>query len=171
MGRRVEGYACLCLVRWLSNLQNATQSKPSGAALRGVLQEPHLSSLEPEQGTTERPTVISKQTNGSTRQAGKLAQVAMIGGLLLAGAWAAPADDADARFRGTGKADPVRIAMKPADGKGAGAIAFDLAWDHSWRAAWEVNAEQTGGSGPLKLESWDAAWVFVKFHKPGDDGW
>jgi hypothetical protein len=28
--------------QWLFNLQNATQGKPSGAALQGVLQEPHI---------------------------------------------------------------------------------------------------------------------------------
>ena len=83
-------------------------------------------------------------------------------------------DDAEGRFRGTGKADPVRItnvACKPAGSQGASAVTFDLAWDHSWRAAWEVSADPAGGSGPLKLESWDAAWVFVKFRKPGADGW
>ncbi len=82
--------------------------------------------------------------------------------------------DPEARFRGTGKADPVRIAnvaCKPADAKGASAVAFDLAWDHSWRAAWEEPEERHGGKGTLKLESWDAAWVFVKFRKPGVDGW
>ena len=82
--------------------------------------------------------------------------------------------DPGARFRGTGKADPVRIAnVRRVDGPIAGqsSVTFDLAWDHSWRAAWEVSAEQTGGSGPLKLESWDAAWVFAKYRKPGDDGW
>jgi len=96
-------------------------------------------------------------------------------GLLLMGASVVMADDhAEARFRGTGKADPVRIAnvtCKPAGIRGAGTVTFDLAWDHSWRAAWEVNEEQHGGKGKLKLESWDAAWVFVKFRKPGADGW
>jgi hypothetical protein len=95
--------------------------------------------------------------------------------LLIAGAAAALADDhAEARFRGTGKADPVRIEnVRRTDGPVAGqsSVTFDLAWDHSWRAAWDVTAEQHGGAGTLKLESWDAAWVFVKFRKPGDDGW
>ncbi|MGB2820990.1 MAG: SUMF1/EgtB/PvdO family nonheme iron enzyme [Phycisphaerae bacterium] len=99
----------------------------------------------------------------------------MIGGLLLAGASGARADDhADARFRGTGKADPVRIAsVRCSDGPAAGqsSITFDLAWDHSWRAAWEVGEQQHGGKGTLKLESWDAAWVFAKFRKRGDNGW
>lgn len=81
-------------------------------------------------------------------------------------------DAAPARFKGTGKDDPIRIAhvtCKPADTKGVGAITFDLAWDHSWRAAWEVPEAQHGGKGTLKLENWDAAWVFVKFRKPGAD--
>jgi hypothetical protein len=94
--------------------------------------------------------------------------------LLLCGSAFNASADPEARFRGTGKADPIRItnvARKPADTKGASAVVFDLAWDHSWRAAWDVSAEQTGGSGPLKLESWDAAWVFAKFRRPGDDGW
>jgi formylglycine-generating enzyme required for sulfatase activity len=81
-------------------------------------------------------------------------------------------DHAEARFRGTGKADPVRIEnVRRVEGPAAGrsSVTFDLAWDHSWRAAWEVSAEQTGGKGPLKLESWDAAWVFVKFRSPGGE--
>jgi len=94
---------------------------------------------------------------------------------LLAGASVAPADsDPDARFRGTGKADPIRIenvGIKPAGVEGASTIAFDLAWDHSWRAAWEVRGEKHGGKGKLKLENWDAAWVFVKFRKSSDSGY
>ena len=61
---------------------------------------------------------------------------------------------ADARFRGTGRADPIRIAnVRRSDGPAAGqsSITFDLAWDHSWRAAWEVSEEQHGGKGKLKL--------------------
>jgi len=95
--------------------------------------------------------------------------------LVLAGAVYTFADDfANDRFKGTGKADPIRIEnVKRADGPTAGesSIAFDLAWDHSWRAAWDVPPEQHGGKTPLTLENWDAAWVFVKFHKPGDLSW
>jgi len=83
-------------------------------------------------------------------------------------------NDPDARFRGTGKADPIRIAnVRRANGPvtGQSAITFDLAWDRSWRAAWEVTARQHGGTGTLKLESWDAAWVFAKFRKPGAEGY
>jgi len=117
--------------------------------------------------------MMNEQTKNDVRQLGGSAQLAMICGLLLAAASNAWADDhADARFRGTDKADPVRItnvAVKPSGSAGAADVTFDLAWDHSWRAAWEVSEEQHGGKGPLKLESWDAAWVFVKFRSPGAD--
>ena len=84
------------------------------------------------------------------------------------------ADAAAARFRGTGKADPIRIEnVRRTDGPVAvrSTITFDLAWDHSWRAAWNVEAEQHGGKGTIKLESWDAAWVFVKFRQGRDGQW
>jgi len=82
--------------------------------------------------------------------------------------------DPGARFRGTGKADPIRISnVRRSDGPVAGqsSVTFDLAWDHSWRAAWEEPQERHGGRGVLRLENWDAAWVFVKFRKPGGDGY
>lgn len=87
--------------------------------------------------------------------------------------WAADADPAAARFRGAGKADPIRIAdIKKATGPaGQSAITFDLAWDHSWRATWDVPEQAHGGKGTLKLEGWDAAWVFVKFRKAGTNFW
>jgi formylglycine-generating enzyme required for sulfatase activity len=94
--------------------------------------------------------------------------------LLLVASSAQAADPADARFKGTGKADPIRItnvSCKPSDANGAGTITFDLAWDGSWRAAWEVSPEQSGGQGPLTVENWDAAWVFVKFRAPGTERW
>jgi len=94
--------------------------------------------------------------------------------LVLVGTSALSADEnAEARFRGTGKADPIRVAnVRRSDGPVAGqsSLTFDLAWNHSWRAAWEAKSQQHGGTGTLKLESWDAAWVFVKFRKPGADG-
>ena len=103
------------------------------------------------------------------------ARAAVIATLLLTcTSLIAAVDPAEARFRGTGKADPIRIInVRRADGPAAGqsSVTFDLAWDHSWRAAWDVAPEQTGGTGTLKLESWDAAWVFAKFHKPGADDW
>ncbi len=92
--------------------------------------------------------------------------------LVATSVWAA--DPVDARFTGTGKADPIRItnvSCKPSDAKGAGTITFDLAWDQSWRETWDVGEEQHGGKGKLSLENWDAAWVFIKFRKPGADGW
>jgi hypothetical protein len=42
-------------------------------------------------------------------------------------------------------------------------VTFDLAWDNSWRAKWEEPAEKNVTGKPLKVESWDAAWVFIKF--------
>ena len=78
--------------------------------------------------------------------------------------------DPDARFRGTGKADPIRIgdvSVRPSGTVGGTSVSFNLAWDHSWRGAWKVAPEEHGGTGTLKLESWDAAWVFVKFRTSG----
>jgi hypothetical protein len=107
--------------------------------------------------------------------------------LLYAGAVHAAEKPVDARFKGSGKADPIRIAsVHLTNGPAAGqsAIAFDLAWDYSWREAWEVPEQDCAlfyahdtfnraqdqkweGKPPLKLENWDAAWVFVKFRVPG----
>ena len=93
---------------------------------------------------------------------------------LLAAAAAAIADDnAAARFKGTGKADPIRVknVSVKRSGVGAAAVKFDLAWDHSWRAAWDVAEDRHGGKGVLKLENWDAAWVFIKFRKADADSY
>ena len=86
---------------------------------------------------------------------------------------AADTGPAAARFRGTGNADPIRIAgIKTTAGPaGRANITFDLAWDHSWREAWDVSEKEHGGKGTLKLENWDAAWVFAKFRKAGAKGW
>ncbi len=46
-------------------------------------------------------------------------------------------------------------------------VTLDLSWDHSWRAAWTEAAERNVTGAPLKVESWDAAWVFVKYRPPG----
>jgi formylglycine-generating enzyme required for sulfatase activity len=83
-------------------------------------------------------------------------------------------DNAEARFRGTGKADPLRIEnVRQAGGPVAGrsSVVFDLAWDHSWRADWKESADRHSGTGTLSLENWDAAWVFIKFRKSGNDGY
>jgi hypothetical protein len=111
--------------------------------------------------------------------------------LLLASLSASAADKpANARFKGSGKADPVRIEnvrLTNSPAAGQSAIAFDLAWDHSWREAWEVpqqdcvlfyphemynrpQDQKWEGKPPLKLENWDAAWVFAKFRVP-DGPW
>jgi len=107
--------------------------------------------------------------------------------LLAAGAAHAAEKPADGRFKGSGKADPIRIEnvrLTNSPAAGQSAIVLDLAWDYSWREAWEVpeqecalfyahekfNREQDQkweGKPPLKLENWDAAWVFVKFRMPG----
>ena len=82
--------------------------------------------------------------------------------------------DPGSRFQGSGKADPIRVeGVRELNSPVAKTrlLAFDLAWDHSWRTSWEEPAERHGGNAALKLESWDAAWVFVKFRKKGDDGW
>jgi hypothetical protein len=107
--------------------------------------------------------------------------------LLYVGAAHAAEKPIDGRFKGSGKADPIRIGnvrVTNSPVAGQSAIALDLAWDYSWREAWEVPAQEYelfyahemynreqdqkwDGKPPLKLENWDAAWVFVKFRLPG----
>ena len=94
--------------------------------------------------------------------------------LALLAAAAIADDNAAARFKGTGKADPIRVgnvSVRPSGVDGAAAVTFDLAWDRSWRAAWDVAEDRHGGKGVLELESWDAAWVFVKFRKADADSY
>ena len=96
------------------------------------------------------------------------------GALLLGGVSGVPADDhAQARLKGADKIGPIRIenVSCKAAGAGAAAVTFDLAWDWSWRAAREVAPAQHGGPDPLKLASWDAAWVFAKFRQAGASIW
>jgi formylglycine-generating enzyme required for sulfatase activity len=47
-------------------------------------------------------------------------------------------------------------------------VTFDLSWNHSWRAKWTEPAEKNVTGKPLPVESWDAAWVFVKFRPFGE---
>ena len=47
-------------------------------------------------------------------------------------------------------------------------VTFDLSWENSWRAKWTEPAEANVTARPLELESWDAAWVFVKFRPAGE---
>jgi len=49
-------------------------------------------------------------------------------------------------------------------------VKFDLAWKGAWRAEWTEPAEKNVTGRPMKIESWDAAWVFVKFRRLGADG-
>jgi hypothetical protein len=49
-------------------------------------------------------------------------------------------------------------------------VTFDLSWENSWRAAWTEAAERNVTGAPLKVESWDAAWVFVKYRPQGGGG-
>ncbi len=119
-------------------------------------------------------TKVNEQTIQRGRAFASVSGLLGIITLLTCPSTAPAAENAQTRFQVSGKADPARIKnVRRSDGPAAGqsSITFDLAWDHSWRAAWNVSKDQHGGTGALKLESWDAAWVFAKFHKPGDDGW
>ena len=65
-------------------------------------------------------------------------------------------------------ADTVRVrnVRWEAGTKDYSTVTFDLAWDDSWRAVWTEPAEKNVTGKPLQVESWDAAWVFVKFRMP-----
>jgi formylglycine-generating enzyme required for sulfatase activity len=52
-------------------------------------------------------------------------------------------------------------------GKKSSTISFDLAWNNAWRAKWTEPAAKNCTGKPLTIESWDAAWVFVKFRPKG----
>jgi formylglycine-generating enzyme required for sulfatase activity len=82
---------------------------------------------------------------------------------LLATASRARADnDPAARFRGAPTYDLAVTNVKwEAATEQHSYVAFDLSWSYSWRAAWVEDNSVTGA--PLKVENWDAAWVFVKF--------
>lgn len=64
--------------------------------------------------------------------------------------------------------DVPRVAnVKLEPGKSSSTVTFDLAWRNSWRAKWTEPAEKNVTGKPLTVESWDAAWVFVKFRPAG----
>ncbi|MDP6353628.1 MAG: SUMF1/EgtB/PvdO family nonheme iron enzyme [Planctomycetota bacterium] len=46
-------------------------------------------------------------------------------------------------------------------------VTFDLSWNDSWRSSWTEPAEKNVTGEALNIESWDAAWVFLKFHRAG----
>jgi hypothetical protein len=56
--------------------------------------------------------------------------------------------------------------VKVEPGKEFSTVSFDLAWSNSWRAKWTEPAEKNCTGKPMALESWDAAWVFLKFRRP-----
>jgi len=80
-------------------------------------------------------------------------------------------DDAEARFKGgSAGVNHVRIAnVRRQDGPLAGhsEIVFDLSWGRTWRAKWTEPAATDVTSRDLRVESWSAAWVFVKYRLPG----
>ncbi|HUS47678.1 MAG TPA: hypothetical protein VM098_06140, partial [Phycisphaerae bacterium] len=78
----------------------------------------------------------------------------------------APAPDQVAGVPGS---DHIKIAnLRWRGGTGEhSTVTFDLSWDGSWRAAWTEPADRNVTGKPLKIESWDVAWVFVKFRMPG----
>ena len=47
-------------------------------------------------------------------------------------------------------------------------VTCDIEWENSWRAKWMEPAQKNVTGKPLQVESWDAAWVFLKFRNPGD---
>ncbi|MEI6972831.1 MAG: hypothetical protein WCL44_15105, partial [bacterium] len=56
--------------------------------------------------------------------------------------------------------------VKVEPGKEYSTVSFDLTWKNSWRAKWTEPAEKNCTGKPLPIESWDAAWVFLKFRNP-----
>jgi formylglycine-generating enzyme required for sulfatase activity len=56
--------------------------------------------------------------------------------------------------------------VKVAPGKEFSTVSFDLAWNNSWRAKWTEPAEKNCTGKSMAIESWDAAWVFLKFRRP-----
>ncbi|MCJ8332412.1 MAG: formylglycine-generating enzyme family protein, partial [Lentisphaeria bacterium] len=50
-------------------------------------------------------------------------------------------------------------------------INFKLAWDNSWREVRTLADGSHVGKGEIKVENWDAAWVFVKFRRKHAAAW
>ncbi|MFZ4397420.1 MAG: SUMF1/EgtB/PvdO family nonheme iron enzyme, partial [Kiritimatiellia bacterium] len=66
------------------------------------------------------------------------------------------------------KDDLPRVAnVNVESGKEFSTVSFDLAWNNSWRAKWNEPVEKNCTGKPMPIESWDAAWVFVKFRTKG----
>ena len=70
----------------------------------------------------------------------------------------------------TTRADTIQITniKWEAGTKEYSTVTFDLSWNNSWRAKWTEPAEKNVTGKPLPVESWDAAWVFVKF-RPSEE--
>jgi len=84
---------------------------------------------------------------------------------LLAGASSVlAASDPNARFRGIPPGDLAATNRRwESAAKEHSYVTFDLSWSHSWRAVWTEPAKSSVTGRDLRVESWDAAWVFVKF--------
>jgi hypothetical protein len=70
----------------------------------------------------------------------------------------------------TTRADTIQVTNIKWDAgtKEYSTVTFDLSWNNSWRAKWTEPAEKNVTGKPLPVESWDAAWVFVKF-RPSEE--
>ena len=62
------------------------------------------------------------------------------------------------------------VTSRKAAEAGQSEVTFDLFWENSWRAKWTEPADKNVTGKELPVENWEAVWVFVKFKKPGDDG-
>jgi formylglycine-generating enzyme required for sulfatase activity len=80
------------------------------------------------------------------------------------GAWLAAALLAGTAY---GNNIEVRNVSWHSTGGGVSDVHVDLAWENSWRATWTEDASTSATGAQVDLESWDAAWVFVKYRAPG----
>jgi len=86
--------------------------------------------------------------------------------LLASAAGAVAANDPNARFRGAPSYDlAVTNVRWESATREYSYVTFDLSWSFSWRAAWVEPAKTSVTGRDLRVENWDAAWVFVK-HLP-----